>query len=379
MVQNSCFFKQNNRIDMIAKKSPLNILIGAAALVIVLTGIKLASSLIVPFLIALFVVILCSPLINFLTRHKVPHYMAIGILFLIITLALVFLANLINSSIIEFTRSIPQYERLALLRIQELTALAQKWDLPLELNTTMIMEYFNTNSLLSFMGSLMGGMSSIATNVFILALMILFMLFEAPDFKHKLSYVMGKSEKYHHIDQIRIRLILNSVIQYLGLKALISLFTGFFVWLLLVMLDVQYAILWATLSFLLNFVPNIGSVMAAVPVVLQALLLNGFSVGASVGVGFLVINIIIGNLVEPKIMGQNLGLSTLMVFLSLLFWGWLLGVVGMLLSVPLTMVFKIILEANPNTAHYAVLMRNDNKESLAKRMIRENDVDSLGA
>ena len=101
--------------------------------------------------------------------------------------------------------------------------------------------------------------------------------------------------------------------------------------------------------------------------------------GASVGVGFLVINIIIGNLVEPKIMGQNLGLSTLMVFLSLLFWGWLLGVVGMLLSVPLTMVFKIILEANPNTAHYAVLMRNDNKESLAKRMIRENDADSLGA
>lgn len=346
----------------------LNILIGIASVMIILAGIKLSASLLVPVLTALFIAIICSPLINFLTRHKVPHYMAMGVLFFILSLVLVFIGGLINSSIAEFTRSIPQYEKLALIRIDELTVLIKKWHLPFEVNANMITDHLNVKSMFSFVGSLMGGMSSIASNIFVLILMVLFMLFEAPDFQHKLSFVLDKTEKYHHISHTKINLILDSVIRYLALKALISLCTGFCVWILLTILDVQYAVLWATLSFLLNFVPNIGSVIASVPVILQAFLLNDFSVGMSVMIGMLSINVIIGNLLEPKIMGKNLGLSTLMVFLSLLFWGWLLGIVGMLLSVPLTMVIKIILEANPNTAHYAVLMGNDNAQSLSEKL-----------
>lgn len=345
----------------------LKILVGMASLMVILAGIKLSASLLIPFLTALFIAIICSPLINYLTRHKVPHWVAIGVLFLMMSLILVFLGGLINSSVVEFTRSIPQYEKLALLRINELTVLLDKFKLPFEFNANMITDHLNVKSIFSFVGSLMGGMSSFASNTFVLILMVLFMLFEAPDFKHKLAFVLEKTEKHHHISNTKINLILDSVIHYLGLKALISLLTGFCVWLLLTVLGVQYAVLWATLSFLLNFVPNIGSVIASVPVILQAFLLNGFSVGMSVMIGMLSINGIIGNVLEPKIMGKNLGLSTLMVFLSLLFWGWLLGIVGMLLSVPLTMVIKIILEANPDTAHYAVLMGDDNKESLAKK------------
>ncbi|WP_066802969.1 AI-2E family transporter [Moraxella oblonga] len=346
----------------------LKILVGTASLMIVLAGIKLSASLLVPFLISLFIAIICSPLINFLTRHKIPHWIAIGVLFFILSLILVFVGGLVNSSIAEFTRSMPQYEKLMLVRIDELVALAKKWHLPFEFNANMITDHLNVKSIFSFMGSLMGGMSSVASNIFVLVLMVVFMLFEAPDFKHKLAFVLEKTEKHHHISNTKINLILDSVIHYLGLKALISLLTGFCVWVLLTLLGVQYAVLWATLSFLLNFVPNIGSVIASVPVILQAFLLNDFSVSMSVLIGMLLINGIIGNVLEPKIMGKNLGLSTLMVFLSLLFWGWLLGVVGMLLSVPLTMVIKIILESNPNTAHYAVLMGNDNAQSLAKNL-----------
>ena len=122
------------------------------------------------------------------------------------------------------------------------------------------------------------------------------------------------------------------------------------------MAGVQYAILWATLSFLLNYIPNIGSIIAAVPIIVQALLLNGFIVGLGVLVGVVVINVGIGSALEPRLMGKKLGLSTLVVFLSLLFWGWLLGTVGMLLSVPLTMALKIALEASPTTAKYAALL-----------------------
>ena len=102
----------------------------------------------------------------------------------------------------------------------------------------------------------------------------------------------------------------------------------------------QYGVLWAVLAFLLNYIPNIGSVLAGIPIVLQALLLNGFSDGIAVMIGVIAINMLVGNILEPRMMGKTLGLSTLVVTLSLLFWGWLLGTVGMLLSVPLTMALK---------------------------------------
>ena len=107
---------------------------------------------------------------------------------------------------------------------------------------------------------------------------------------------------------------------------------------------------------MLNYIPNIGSIIAAIPIIVQALLLNGFGIGFGVAVGVIAINMIVGNIIEPKMMGQRLGLSTLVVFLSLLFWGWLLGTVGMLLSVPLTMALKIALESSPNMAKYACLL-----------------------
>ena len=145
------------------------------------------------------------------------------------------------------------------------------------------------------------------------------------------------------------------MIRYLGVKTLISLLSGISTWILLDVLGVQYAILWGTLTFLLNYIPNIGSIIAAVPVIVQALLLNGFGVGMGVTGGIIALNIVIGNIIEPKMMGKTLGLSTLVVFFSLLFWGWLLGTVGMLLSVPLTMAFKITLESSESTKKYAAL------------------------
>lgn len=160
--------------------------------------------------------------------------------------------------------------------------------------------------------------------------------------------------------------MLQGVISYLGVKTITSLLTGVCIWLLLETLGVQYAVLWATLSFLLNYIPNIGSILASVPIIVQALLLNGFSIGFGVILGVITINMVIGNLIEPKMMGRRLGLSTLVVFLSLLFWGWVLGTVGMLLSVPLTMAFKIALESSPTTVKYALLLGDVPEDKLSE-------------
>ena len=140
------------------------------------------------------------------------------------------------------------------------------------------------------------------------------------------------------------------------LKALISLLTGFIIWIVLLLIGTDYAFLWAVLAFLFNFIPNIGSIIAAVPAVLITLVQLGSMSAVFVIALYTGVNIIIGSIVEPKIMGRGLGLSTLVVFLSLLFWGWLLGIVGMLLSIPLTIMAKIAFDAHENTKWVSVLL-----------------------
>jgi predicted PurR-regulated permease PerM len=125
---------------------------------------------------------------------------------------------------------------------------------------------------------------------------------------------------------------------------------------LLLILNIDYALLWGLLAFLLNFIPNIGSIIAAIPAILLSLIQFGPGIAIITSVGYLVINFVFGNVLEPRMMGKGLGLSTLIVFLSLIFWGWILGPVGMLLSVPLTMVVKIALDSSDDTRWIATLL-----------------------
>ncbi|ODS43919.1 hypothetical protein BGK37_07380 [Pasteurella multocida] len=338
---------------MLKVESPiLKVLVALAAIVIILAGVKVASEIAVPFLLSLFIAIICSPIIRFMTSRKVPHWLAITLLLLMILVVFFSVLSLINSTAREFTQSIPQYRLLLSERINALVLLAKKWNIPLDLSTERTMEYMDPSVIMNLVSSTLLSFSGVVTNVFVLFLVVIFMLSEAPFAKHKLALVFSSDVRDVHREEHYINRILQGVISYLGVKTLTSLLTGVCVYLT----DVQYAILWATLSFLLNYIPNIGSIIAAVPIVVQALLLNGFPTGLGVAIGVGAVNMIVGNIIEPKMMGRTLGLSTLVVFLSLLFWGWLLGTVGMLLSVPLTMVLKIALEASPETVKYAILL-----------------------
>ncbi len=161
----------------------------------------------------------------------------------------------------------------------------------------------------------------------------------------------------------------DSIRHYLSIKTVTSLLTGVLIWICLAIIGLDYAIIWALIAFLLNYIPNIGSIIAAVPAVLFALIQLGFGGVIWTTGAFVAVNMIIGNAVEPKMMGQGLGLSTFVVFLSLLFWGFVLGTVGMFLSVPLTMTIKIMLEQNPNTKWIAILLGTQNE---AEEVIDEN-------
>lgn len=326
-----------------------------ASVVIILAGVRAAAEVVVPFLLALFIAIICSPIIKTMTDRKVPLWLAIGLLFVLFSVLFVFLAGLINSAIREFTSSIPMYRVLLSERIGVVLQLARDWNIQVPVSRESLQEQFDPSVMMTFVSRLLLGFSGVLTNTFVLLLVVVFMLFEASTAKHRLAVALsGKRDvaaQESHIDRV-----LQGVISYLGVKTSVSLLTGLLVWALLAALEVQYAVLWAVLSFLLNYIPNIGSIIAAMPIIVQAFLLNGFSVGLGVSTGIIAINMVVGNMLEPRLMGKTLGLSTLVVFLSLLFWGWLLGTVGMLLSVPLTMALKIALESSPNTVRYAGLL-----------------------
>jgi len=154
----------------------------------------------------------------------------------------------------------------------------------------------------------------------------------------------------------RLKRLLDTVNRYMRIKALTSLGTAACVWLLLRFFGIDFAILWAVLAFLLNFVPVVGNILMMIPPVLLALIQTGPQTALLVAIGYLVINTVIGNVLEPRIMGKGLGVSTLAIFISLLFWGWLFGTVGMFLAVPLTAAVVIALDANPHTRPLAILL-----------------------
>jgi predicted PurR-regulated permease PerM len=189
---------------------------------------------------------------------------------------------------------------------------------------------------------------------FLMGVVIVFFLAEATVFPFKLMAILRRSG-----GTLRLKHIVGEVQAYLGLKFIISLATGVCVTVLCQLAAVDFPVLLGFIAFVLNFVPTIGSILAAGPGVLLALLQHGEPTAIVVGLGYLAINTVIGNIMDPQIMGHRLGLSTLVVVLSLLFWGWVWGPVGALLSVPLTMAAKIVLQNVPDLRWIAILLDKD--------------------
>jgi predicted PurR-regulated permease PerM len=203
--------------------------------------------------------------------------------------------------------------------------------------------------------SVLSGFGKVLTNAFFILLTVIFILLEASGFPDKLHVALVDPDKsFNYLDKT-----IHNVQRYMAIKTWVSLATGVIIAVWLTILGVDYPLLWGMLAFLLNYVPSIGSIIAAVPAVLLALIQLGTGSALLTGLGYVVVNVVIGSVIEPKIMGRGLGLSTLVVFLSLVFWGWVFGPVGMLLSVPLTMAVKIALDSNEDTRWIAILLGSE--------------------
>ena len=323
-----------------------NPLLALAALVVVAAGIKAAEQVMVPFLLAAFIATIAATPVFWLQRHRLPVGVAITLVVLGLIAVLVGFGAIVADSASEFRERLPFYQGRTVELLEPV--LAYLGGLGVELSPELV----DPGRALGFAGDALGSLGSVLTNSFFILLAVVFILTEAWSFPRKLGAVLANPER----DLPHFKRFAEKLNRYFALKTTVSVATGIFVGVALWLLGVDFPILWGLLAFLLNYVPNIGSVIAAIPPVLLAIMqLGPISALATAGV-FLVVNVVMGSVVEPKFMGRELGLSTLVVFLSLVFWGWMLGPVGMLLSVPLTMTVKIAMEANPSTSWIAHLL-----------------------
>jgi AI-2 transport protein TqsA len=330
--------------------SALRIALGLAAFIIIIAGMKAAVGLIVPFLLAAFIAIICAPAINWLKAKGVPMGVALGIVIASVALFGSLIVSIIGGSIHSFTGQLPEYQKILHGYIESLSGwLSQRG---LTWYDDELKNAINPAGVLKFIGGVFNSLGNLLANGFLIFLTVVFLLFEGSSFPAKMKLMASDTDLHMQ----RLQEFLANVNKYMAIKTITSLATGIAISLWLAILGVDYALLWGLLAFLLNYIPNIGSIIAAVPALLLALISSGPGTALWAAAGYLVVNIVVGNVVEPKFLGNRLGLSTLVVFISLVFWGWVLGTVGMFLSVPLTMVLKLALEARDETRWIAILL-----------------------
>ncbi|MCP4696325.1 MAG: AI-2E family transporter [Gammaproteobacteria bacterium] len=326
------------------------IMITAAAFVVVVAGMRAAADMLVPFFLALFFAIIFEPPLAWLQHRKVPAWRALLIVIFSVVVVQLAIVSLISNALTDFSGSLSDYEE-GLKAITD-GLLSKLEGMGVTVPAGVFANYFSPKTIMDFIATTLGGAGRVLSDTFLILLLVIFMLLEASGFPNKLRVILNDPEA----SMARIDRVTRNIKRYIAIKTLISFATGSIITLWLMALGVKYAILWGVIAFFLNYVPNIGSLIAAVPAVLLALVQLGPAYAFYAFLGYVIVNNVIGNFIEPKIMGRGMGLSTLVVFLSLLFWGWVLGPVGMLLSIPLTMTAKIILESNRNTNWIAVLL-----------------------
>jgi len=327
-------------------------LLGLAAVVVILAGLKAAEAIVIPVMLALFIGIICTPPLHFLTQLKVPPILAILI---IVSFLVVFgglLGMVVTTAIDSFITRLPDYQRR--LEAEMIGLLPALEGLGVPVSSKQLLTHFNPSQVMDWVAKALTNLGSLLTNLFLIIFIVVFLLLEEATFPLKLRQALPNADKsLRNASQFVVQ-----VNKYLVIKSTVSLVTGSLIAVWVWALGLDFPLLWGLIAMLMNFIPNVGSILAAIPAILLAIVQLGFPQAGLVAAGYVLVNLVMGNLVEPRFMGKGLGLSPLVVFLSLIIWGWLFGAAGMFLSIPLTMIAKIALEQSASTQWVAVMLGN---------------------
>lgn len=323
-------------------------MVAAAALVVVLAGLSAAGDILLPVLFSVFLSILALPLVKVLRRAGVPAPVAIAMVVLAVALVLVAFTGIIAGTVRTFTDRIPEYEAPLQRLVQDTMAQLQAFGIANDL--TDLTRLMQPTDVMGLVGQTLNATVGILSRIVVVTLTMTFILLEENDLSLKTAVAFG-SHRASPFERAPV-----DVQRYLFIKSVVSLLTGILVGAWCSILGLDFPVLWGLLAFLLNYIPTIGSILAAIPPILLAVVQLGGLSAVGVGMGYLAVNVLLGNLIEPRLLGRSLGLSPLVVFLSLLFWGWLWGPAGMLICVPMTVIAKLVLASNDDTRWMAVLL-----------------------
>ena len=335
----------------LTKFSPLSrAVIVTAAIAIVVIFLKTAASIIAPILLAAFIAIIATPPLSWLRSKRVPKWLALAVIVFVLLEAFSILALVFTGQLEGFRDGLPDYQKRLVLLSDQLGGWLE--GVGVDNAREAIKDIYDPSLAVGLVRIALSNVSGTFGTGLLILLAVVFMLLEA-------SGLLSKLRMAFHLTQdaeARLRRVLSAINKYMVIKSLASLATALCIWVWLWILGIDFAVLWAILAFLLNFIPFVGALLMTIPAVLMALVQTDLLTTLMVALGYLVANTVIGSILEPRIMGRGLGISTLAVFLSLLFWGWVLGTVGVFLAVPLTMALIIALEASPQTRPIAILL-----------------------
>lgn len=329
-----------------------------ASLVIIVAGLKIAYEIVIILFLAIFISSIISTIINILEKKHIPKLISYLLVLGIFTLISLLLAYIVNISLKDFILNLPMYEEKLQKAVVEVIAFAESYGYEIDKET--ILSTLNLNSFFGITTDLIGSIGTFLSKFLLIVIGIGFILAESKSFEKKLNLIFRKeSDKLEHFN-----LFSNNIQKYFLVKTATSFLTGFLVSITLIFFNIDYPILWGVVAILFNFIPVVGSIIAAIPAILLSFVTTDVNTTLILIVFYLAINIFISNILEPKFMGKELGLSPLIIFFSLILWGWVLGIVGMFLAVPITMTLKIAFESNKTTKWISLLMSDIGNKKL---------------
>jgi len=349
--------------------SAARILVTAASLVVLVAGLKLAQSFFVPVLLACFIATISFPITSWLRRHRVPRFFAVLLTvivdFAFLTGIILIVTTLIGDLDAKWEdKYYPAMNTKTAEVSQSAVNLLERFNIP---DADEKVRQYTANLPQQVADGIVQATKDVAFKVFsffgstlLILILTVFMLSEARMFGRRVQAIL--EARGPNLD--RFLSATADIQKYLGMKTLISLATGFLAGFLCWAAGLDFFVLWGILAFALNFIPVLGSIIAGIPPLLLAFLVAGGPSAIAVGIGYVSINFFLGNFLEPMLMGRRFGLSTLVVIISVLFWGFIWGPVGMLLAVPLTMVLKVMLDNTDELRWIAVAITKEKRHPI---------------
>jgi len=387
----------------------MRVLLSLACAVIIVAGLKAAAELFIPIMLGLFLAMLSMPILNWLDRRGLPRALAVLTTILVDMLILGGILFLASGVVGEFQDKSGEYaEKLRRQTAQftetmdgQLDRLGTFWnrageaigddsgespdaesengsgsddesgdpafsDATIPTFQELFERYWDTARVVEFIGQtdVVARFTSLTSKAFFALIVMIFVLAESGRYAEKVRDVMHVSGP----DLSRFQNSTRDIQKYLGIKTGVSAATGLLALVACVAFRVDFPLLWGLVAFLFNYVPAIGSIVAGIPPVLLALILHGFWPAAGVLTCYVIINVTIGNFVEPMLLGDRFGISTVIVILSVLTWGYIWGPVGMLLAVPLTMVVKVMLDNSSDLRWISALMGKSGLDTIEEEI-----------